>query len=248
MVQLFNDGGGFMWPILIIFIIGLGFVLERLYHLFMGLSSNEEFAIEVANTVSHQGIDAAKQLFGKTLSKDLINKETGDLIDEKGTSVTEEKLKAWSNMGVIEKSIKITDNAVGPVANLCLATLDRAHLGADEAEHVLDHSGSIEMASMEKNMTWISLCIATAPMLGFLGTVWGMIQAFNDIKMANDISPAVVAGGISVALLTTAFGLVVAVILQIFQNAVLYIIDNQIVTLQKSTAALLQAIKDMGKN
>ena len=140
------------------------------------------------------------------------------------------------------------EGSQGPVANLCLAALDRANLGVDEAEQALDHSGSIEMASMEKNMTWISLCIATAPMLGFLGTVWGMIQAFNDIKMANDISPAVVAGGISVALLTTAFGLVVAVILQIFQNAVLYIIDNQIVTLQKSTTALIHAIKDMGKS
>ena len=220
--------------------------MERLYHLFRGLSSNEEFALEVANKVSNQGVDAAMQLFGKTLSKDLVNKETGNLIGKKGTFVTEETLETWKNSGVKEESIKTSDSAVGPVANLCLAALDRAHLGADEADHALDHSGSIEMASMEKNMTWISLCIATAPMLGFLGTVWGMIQAFNDIKMANDISPAVVAGGISVALLTTAFGLVVAVILQIFQNAVLYIIDNQIVTLQKSTTALLQAIKDMG--
>ena len=203
MVQLFIDGGGFMWPILFIFIIGLDFVLERLYHLFKGLSSNEEFAQKVADTVMSSGIDSAK---------------TG------------------------------CEGAQGPVANLCLSALDRANLGADEAEHALDHSGSIEMASMEKNMTWISLCIATAPMLGFLGTVWGMIQAFNDIKMANDISPAVVAGGISVALLTTAFGLVVAVILQIFQNAVLYIIDNQIVTLQKSTTALLHAIKDSSKD
>jgi biopolymer transport protein ExbB len=93
-------------------------------------------------------------------------------------------------------------------------------------------------------MTWISLCIATAPMLGFLGTVWGMIQAFNDIKAANDISPAVVAGGISVALLTTAFGLVVAIILQLFQNTCLYIIDNLIVTMQKSAAAILNSIKD----
>ncbi len=203
MVQLFIDGGGFMWPILFIFIIGLVFVLERLYHLFKGLSSNETFAQEVADTVTSSGIDSAK------------------------TSC---------------------EGAQGPVANLCLSALDRAHLGPDEAEHALDHSGNIEMASMEKNMTWISLCIATAPMLGFLGTVWGMIQAFNDIKMANDISPAVVAGGISVALLTTAFGLVVAVILQIFQNAVLYIIDNQIVTLQKSTTALLHAIKDSSKD
>ena len=202
MVQLFIDGGGFMWPILFIFIIGLVFVLERLYHLFKGLSSNEAFAQEIADTVTSSGIDSAK----------------GNC-----------------------------EGAKGPVANLCMAALDRAHLGADEAEQALDHSGSIEMASMEKNMTWISLCIATAPMLGFLGTVWGMIQAFNDIKMANDISPAVVAGGISVALLTTAFGLVVAVILQIFQNAVLYIIDNQIVTLQKSTTSLLYAIKDSNK-
>ena len=202
MVQLFIDGGGFMWPILFIFIIGFVFVIERLYHLFKGLSSNEEFAYEIAETVKQSGIDSAKTQ---------------------------------------------CEGAVGPVANLCLSALDRAKLGADEAEQALDHSGSIEMASMEKNMTWISLCIATAPMLGFLGTVWGMIQAFNDIKMANDISPAVVAGGISVALLTTAFGLVVAVILQIFQNAVLYIIDNQIVTLQKSTTTLLHAIKDSDK-
>ena len=202
MVQLFLDGGGFMWPILVIFIIGLVFVLERLYHLFKGLSSNEEFAYDIAENVKQSGIESAKTK---------------------------------------------CEGAKGPVANLCLAALDRGNLGAEEAEHALDHSGSIEMASMEKNMTWISLCIATAPMLGFLGTVWGMIQAFNDIKMANDISPAVVAGGISVALLTTAFGLVVAVVLQVFQNAVLYIIDNQIVTLQKSTTALLYAIKDMGK-
>ena len=137
--------------------------------------------------------------------------------------------------------------SIGPVANLCYTALEKADDGVDAAEKALDQSGSIEMASLEKNMTWIALCIATAPMLGFLGTVWGMIQAFNDIKMANDISPAVVAGGISVALLTTAFGLVVAVILQIFQNAVLYIIDNQIVTLQKSTTALLHAIKDSNK-
>ena len=203
MVQLFVDGGGFMIPILLIFIIGLAFVIERLYQRAGASAIVTYFAEEIANTVKSSGIESAKAQ---------------------------------------------CEDAQGPVANLCLAALDRADLGAKEAEHALDYSGSIEMASMEKNMTWISLCIATAPMLGFLGTVWGMIQAFNDIKMANDISPAVVAGGISVALLTTAFGLVVAVVLQIFQNAVMYIIDNQIVTLQKSTTALLHAIKDSNKN
>ena len=199
MVQLFIDGGGFMWPILLIFIIGFVFVGERLYHLIKGLATTEEFSEDIANTIKTSGIDSAK------------NKCSG---------------------------------AVGPVANLCVTALHRAHLGEIAAEKALDQSGSIEMAGLEKNMTWISLCIATAPMLGFLGTVWGMIQAFNDIKMANDISPAVVAGGISVALLTTAFGLVVAVILQLLQNAVMYIIDNQIVAMQKSTSMLLQAIAD----
>jgi biopolymer transport protein ExbB len=199
MVQLFIDGGGFMWPILGIFVIGFVFVGERLYHLVKGLSSNEDFANEVADTVRNKGIQDASSM---------------------------------------------CEGATGPVANLCLAALERADKGVDEAEKALDHTGSIEMASLEKNMTWISLCIATAPMLGFLGTVWGMIQAFNDIKMANDISPAVVAGGISVALLTTAFGLVVAVILQLLQNTVMYIIDHQIVTLQKSTTSLLHSISD----
>ena len=199
MVQLFIDGGGFMWPILFVFIVGFVFVGERLYHLIKGLASNEDFAGNVAQAVENDSIKAAQDL----------------CVD-----------------------------AVGPVANLCSAALDRAHLGEAAAEKALDQSGAIEMASLEKNMTWISLCIAIAPMLGFLGTVWGMIQAFNDIKMANDISPAVVAGGISVALLTTAFGLVCAVVLQLLQNAVMYIIDNQIVTLQKSTSMLLKSIAD----
>jgi len=197
MVQLFIDGGGFMWPILFIFIIGFVFVGERLYHLVKGLQSDESFANDVADTYMSSGVDAAQNL---------------------------------------------CESSLGPVSNLCSTALGKASDGVEAAEKALDQSGSIEMASLEKNMTWISLCIATAPMLGFLGTVWGMIQAFNDIKMANDISPAVVAGGISVALLTTAFGLVVAVILQILQNAVMYIIDNQIVTLQKSTTLLLDAI------
>ena len=199
MVQLFIDGGGFMWPILGIGAIGLIFVGERLYHLISGLQANESFALEVANITQEQGFDSAQ---------------------------------------------KKCDEVVGPVANLCFNALENAPKGSAEAEKALDQTIGIEMASLEKNMTWISLSIAIAPMFGFLGTVWGMIEAFNDIKMANDISPAVVAGGISVALLTTAFGLVVAVILQIFQNAVLYIIDNQVVTLQKSTSLVINSIAD----
>ncbi len=132
----------------------------------------------------------------------------------------------------------------GPVANICLAAVDRAGEGADEASLALDSIGAVEMSSLEKNMTWISLMIAVAPMLGFLGTVVGMIKAFNDIMVAQDMTPATVAGGISQALLTTAFGLIVAVILQLLQNACLYIIDNQIVTMQKASSSVLVSIKE----
>ncbi len=198
MVQLFLDGGGFMWPILGIGAIGLIFVGERLYHLINGLQANDQFALDVASIAENDDYDSA---------------------------------------------MKRCESTPGPVSNLCYNALEKASGGVEESEKALEQTAGIEMASLEKNMTWISLCIATAPMLGFLGTVWGMIQAFNDIKMANDISPAIVAGGISVALLTTAFGLVVAVILQILQNTVLYIIDNQIVTMQRATTYLLDAIK-----
>jgi len=202
MVQLFLDGGGFMWPILIVFIFGLAFVIERIYHLVKGMGTNLDFALSVANIVESDGIDKGKEE---------------------------------------------CEGKIGPVANLCIAALERANDGVKSAEKSLDQAGSVEMASLEKNMTWISLSIAIAPMFGFLGTVWGMIEAFNDIKMANDISPAVVAGGISVALLTTAFGLVVALILQLLQNTVMYIIDNQVVILQKSTTAVINSIEDYFK-
>ena len=199
MVQLFLDGGGFMWPILIVFIFGLAFVIERIYHLLKGMATDLSFAEAISETILSDGIDTAK-----------INCE----------------------------------GHIGPVANLCAGALARADRGALEAEKSLEQAGSLEMSSLEKNMTWISLSIAIAPMFGFLGTVWGMIEAFNDIKMANDISPAVVAGGISVALLTTAFGLVVALILQLLQNTVMYIIDNQVVTLQKSSSLVINSITD----
>ena len=202
MVQLFIDGGGFMYPILIIFIFGFTFVGERLYHLIKGLSSNYKFAQNVADTITSEGMESA---------------------------------------------LTQCDQAIGPVAHVCYAAIQKADDGVEAAEKSVEQAAGLEMASLEKNMTWISLSIAIAPMFGFLGTVWGMIQAFNDIKNANDISPAIVAGGISVALLTTAFGLLVALILQFLQNLVMYIIDNQIVNMQKSTVLILDSITKTNK-
>lgn len=141
-----------------------------------------------------------------------------------------------------EEAKKTCETAVGPVANLCYNALEVADKGPEAVEKILNQTSGVEMASLEKNMTWISLCIATAPMLGFLGTIAGMIIAFADIAAAENISPKIVANGIGQALYTTAFGLVVAVIIQFGQNTVMFIIDNLIVTIQKSTTVVLQSI------
>jgi len=98
------------------------------------------------------------------------------------------------------------------------------------------------MGQLEKNVSWISLFIALAPMLGFMGTVIGMIGAFNDIAVANDISPAVVAGGIKVALLTTVFGLIVAIILQIFYNYIVAKIDSIVNNMEDASISLVDLL------
>ncbi len=145
----------------------------------------------------------------------------------------------------VQAAIARCNEAEGPVRNIFLAALERIGLGASEAEKAIETRGTLEMASLEKNMSWISFFIGTAPMLGFLGTVVGMIRAFNDIKAADDISPAVVAGGISIALLTTAFGLIVAVTLQFFQNVALNMIENHVVDMEKGSEALVETIIDL---
>jgi len=142
---------------------------------------------------------------------------------------------------------KMCEEEVGPIANLCYNALEVANEGTEVAEKKLEQTAGIEMASLEKNMTWISLCIATAPMLGFLGTIAGMIVAFADIAAAENISPKIVADGIGQALYTTAFGLVVAVILQFGQNTVMFIIDNMVVSIQKSITILLESITNKNK-
>ena len=146
-----------------------------------------------------------------------------------------------------DEAKKTCEGAEGPVANLCYNALEVADQGTDVVEKKLTQTAGIEMASLEKNMTWISLCIATAPMLGFLGTIAGMIVAFADIAAAENISPKIVADGIGQALYTTAFGLVVAVIIQFGQNTIMFIIDNLIVTIQKSMTLVTDSISKKHK-
>jgi biopolymer transport protein ExbB len=131
----------------------------------------------------------------------------------------------------------------GPVSNICKAGLDRAGKGADRVEKAIENAGSLEMAFLEKNMGWLTAIVAIAPMMGFTGTVWGMIGAFEAIEAANDISPAVVAGGISQALLTTAFGLVVAMIIQICQNFFSSKIDGMVLDMEEKSIELTDLLR-----
>jgi biopolymer transport protein ExbB len=125
--------------------------------------------------------------------------------------------------------------------------LERSGEGVDIAEKAVTSYGSVQMGQLEKGLIWISLFIALAPMLGFLGTVVGMIQAFDAIEIAGDISPSLVAGGIKVALLTTVFGLIVAMILQVFYNYLISKVDSLVNTMEDSSISLIDLLVKYGK-
>ena len=129
---------------------------------------------------------------------------------------------ALKNKGGVNAAKEICKNTRGPVASIFTQGLMRASEGIEMVEKSIISYGSVEMGKLEKGMVWISLFISLAPMLGFMGTVIGMIGAFDAIAEAGDVSPSLVAGGIKIALLTTVGGLIVAVILQLFYNCLLY--------------------------
>ena len=202
MVQLFIDGGGFMWPILIALLFGLAIIGERAYSLINSSSDTDQFFEEVKTIYSDSGK---------------------------------------------EQAIEFCENSPGPVASIFYAGLSKMGKTKEEVEKAVQNAGGLEMAFLEKNMIWINSVITIAPMLGFTGTVVGMIKAFEDIKMANDISPAVVAGGISQALLTTAFGLIVAMIMQVAQNFFVSMIDKLILDMEEQSIKIVEYLHSSKK-
>jgi len=144
--------------------------------------------------------------------------------------------------GGIEAAKEVCRNSKGPVASIFYQGLDRADEGIESAEKAVIGYGGVQMGLLEKNISWLSLFIALAPMLGFMGTVIGMISAFDSIEVSNDISPAVVAGGIKVALLTTVFGLIVAIILQIFYNYIVSKVDSIVNSMEDSSITLIDLL------
>ena len=161
MVEMFINGGKFMWPILIAWIFGLAIGIVKIITLWRAGINTRNFVGNIRSALKEGGVDAA---------------------------------------------LEVCESTRGPVASILHAGLSRAKEGIEHVEKAITNAGSIEMSFLEKGMIWLSFVIVIAPLLGFTGTVYGMILAFDAIKTANDISPAIVAGGISQALLTTLFG------------------------------------------
>lgn len=200
MVDLYIQGGGFMHPILILWIVGLAIGIAKLILLFRAGVNTRKFLARTRVALKEEGISGALDICEKTH---------------------------------------------GPVASIMHAGLSRAKDGIESAEKAITNAGSIEMAFLERGMIWLGFIIVVAPLLGFTGTVWGMIEAFNAIKEANDISPSIVAGGISQALLTTLFGLIVAITVQLFYNAATARIDKLIIDMEEASAELVDTLIDM---
>jgi biopolymer transport protein ExbB len=165
------------------------------------------------------------------------------------TTNTEKLLKKIEdayNSGGAEAAKEVCRNTRGPVASIFYQGLDRITEGIDVVEKSVIAYGSVQMGLLEQGLSWISLFIAIAPMLGFLGTVIGMIQAFDAIQLAGDVSPQLVAGGIKVALITTLFGLIVAIILQLFYNYILSKIDSIVIKMEDASISLIDMLVEYG--
>ncbi|OJJ14145.1 flagellar motor protein MotA [marine bacterium AO1-C] len=152
------------------------------------------------------------------------------------------KVEDALNSGGVEKAKEETRNTRGPVASIFTQGLMRAGEGIDMVEKSVISYGSVEMGKLEKGVSWISLFIAIAPMLGFMGTVIGMIQAFDKIEALGEVSPQQIAGDIKVALLTTVSGLIVAIILQLFYNYIVSKVDSIVNQMEEATISLIDVL------
>ena len=196
LVEKFNEGGNFMWPILIVLIIGLALAFERIITLNRQDINTRKFLVQVKDALSNS----------------------------------------------VEEAEEVCANTRGPVASVFQAGLMRHGEGIDAVEKAVVSYGSIEMSFLERGLVWLALGISLAPMFGFLGTVIGMVEAFDAIEQAGDISPSLVAGGIKVALLTTVFGLIVAIVLQVFYNYAVSKIDSIVIEMEEASIDLIDTL------
>ncbi len=152
------------------------------------------------------------------------------------------KVEDALDSGGVEAAKDVCRNTRGPVASIFYQGLDRIDQGIDVVEKSVISYGSVQMGLLERGLSWISLFIAIAPMLGFMGTVIGMIDAFDKIQIAGDVSPSLVAGGIKIALITTVSGLIVAIILQLFYNYIISRIDSIVNKMEDASISLIDLL------
>ncbi len=144
--------------------------------------------------------------------------------------------------GGVEEAKELLRNKKGPIASIFYEGLERMDEGVDAAEKAVVSYGNVQVGQLEKNVSWLALFIALAPMFGFMGTVIGMIDAFDKIEAAGDMQPSLVAGGIKIALLTTVFGLIVAIILQVFYNFIIAKIDSIVNKMEDASISLVDML------
>lgn len=168
----------------------------------------------------------------------IIYLNLADINNDKFLNEIDAKLRANDVAG----ALRLAEDTRGPVASIAYQAISRLGQGVDAVERSITAYGGVQAGLLEKNMSWITLFIATAPSLGFLGTVVGMVMAFDTIEQVGDISPTVVAGGMKVALITTIFGLIVAMILQIFYNYILAKYEGLLNKMEDSSISLVDSV------
>ncbi|MGM9810010.1 MAG: MotA/TolQ/ExbB proton channel family protein [Paludibacteraceae bacterium] len=168
-------------------------------------------------------------------------------LSKTNTKVLLAKVEKALNEGGIEAALDVCRNTRGPVASIFYQGLSRYNEGVDVVEKTVASYGGVQLGLLEKNLSWISLFISIAPSLGFLGTIIGMIAAFDKIQQVGDISATVVAGGIKVALLTTLLGLIIAIVLQLFYNYILSLIEGLVNEMEDSSISLLDLVVEYDK-
>lgn len=152
------------------------------------------------------------------------------------------KVEEALNNGGVEAAKEVCANTKGPVASIFFQGLARMGQGVEEVEKSIVSYGSVQMGQLEGGLSWITLFIGIAPMLGFMGTVIGMISAFDEIQAAGDISPTLVAGGMKVALITTVGGLIVAIILQLFYNYLISKVDSIVLSMEDASISFVDLL------
>ena len=159
-----------------------------------------------------------------------------------------EDIDSHVEKGDLEGAKTLCRNTRGPVASVCYQGLMHANDDMETVERSIVSYGSLQVARLERGCSWIRLFIAIAPSLGFLGTVIGMVMAFDNIQEAGDISPTIVAEGMKVALITTIFGIIVALILQVFYNFIIAKIDHLTEQMEEAAITLMDVLSKRGVN